>query len=75
MPRNLNRRVEIVFPVEDPKLVRRIKDDILEVYLSDNVNAYRMQPDGSYRRASRGETVGGIDSHQRCMNPKASAQW
>jgi polyphosphate kinase len=75
MPRNLNRRVEIVFPVEDPKLVRRIKDDILEVYLSDNVNAYRMQPDGSYRRASRSETAGGIDSHQRSMNPRATAQW
>jgi|SRR5579871_1983663 len=75
MPRNLNRRVEIVFPVEDPKLVRRIKDDILEVYLSDNVNAYRMQPDGSYRRASRSETVGGIDSHQRSMNPRAGSQW
>ncbi len=75
MPRNLNRRVEIVFPVEDPKLVRRIKDDILEVYLADNVNAYRMQPDGSYLRPSRSETVGGIDSHQRCMNPRATAQW
>ncbi len=67
MPRNLNRRVEIVFPVEDPKLVRRLKDEILEVYLADNVNAYRMQPDGSYLRASRGETAGGIDSHSRCM--------
>jgi polyphosphate kinase len=67
MPRNLNRRVEIVFPVEDPRLVHRVKDEILEVYLADNVNAYRMQPDGSYLRASRSETAGGIDSHARCM--------
>ncbi len=67
MPRNLNRRVEIVFPVEDPRLVRRIKDEILEVYLTDNVNAYQMQPDGSYLRASRSETAGGVDSHSRCM--------
>ena len=75
MPRNLNRRVEIVVPVEDPKLVRRIKDDILEVYLADNVNAYRMQPDGGYLRPPRSETIGGIDSHSRCMNPKPGAQW
>lgn len=67
MPRNLNRRVEIVFPVEDPKLVRRIKDEILEVYLADNVNAYQMEKDGAYLRASRSETAGGIDSHSRCM--------
>ena len=47
--------------------MQRIKDEILEVYLADNVNAYRMQPDGSYMRAPRSETIGGIDSHQRFM--------
>ncbi len=67
MPRNLDRRVEVVFPVESPKLVRRIRDEILEVYLSDNVNAHQMQTAGSYLRSSRSETQGGIDSHQRCM--------
>jgi polyphosphate kinase len=72
MPRNLNRRVEVVFPVESPKLVRRIRDEILEVYLSDNVNAHQMQTAGSYLRSSRSETQGGIDSHQRCMLPPDS---
>ena len=67
MARNLNHRVEMMFPVEDPKLVRRIKDEILEVYLADNVNAYQMEKDGAYLRASRSETAGGIDSHSRCM--------
>ena len=67
MPRNLNRRVEVVFPVESPKLVRRIRDEILEVYLNDTVNAHQMQTDGTYTRASRSETQGGVDSHQRCM--------
>ncbi|HEY4365510.1 MAG TPA: polyphosphate kinase 1 [Bryobacteraceae bacterium] len=67
MPRNLNRRVEVVFPVESPKLVRRIRDEILEVYLNDTVNAHIMQTDGTYTRPPRGETQGGVDSHQRCM--------
>jgi polyphosphate kinase len=55
MPRNLNRRVELLFPVEDPLLRRRIRDEILETYLLDNVKARRMQSDGTYKRAVRGE--------------------
>ena len=50
MPRNLNDRVEVVFPVDDPDIVRHIRDDILETYLSDNVKARLMQPDGTYIR-------------------------
>ncbi len=65
MPRNLNRRVEILFPVEDPAVVRRIREEILDVYLADTVNAYHMQSDGVYSRAPRAETVGGVDAQQR----------
>ena len=50
MPRNLNDRVEVVFPVDDPDIVRHIRDDILETYLSDNVKARLMQSDGTYIR-------------------------
>ncbi|RIK19831.1 MAG: hypothetical protein DCC52_14920 [Chloroflexi bacterium] len=50
--RNLDRRVEILFPVEDPRLVRHIHEDILQVYLADNVKAREMQADGSYVRLS-----------------------
>ena len=53
MPRNLNRRVEILFPVEEPKLVRFLRDEILELYLSDNVKARIMQSDGLYIRRER----------------------
>lgn len=67
MPRNLNRRVEVLFPVKEPKLISRLRDEILEVYLADSVNAYTLEADGSYLRPPRSETVGGIDSHQRCM--------
>ena len=36
MPRNLNRRVEVIFPVEDSRMIRHIRDNILETYLLDN---------------------------------------
>jgi polyphosphate kinase len=77
MLRNLNHRIEIVFPVESPSLVQRIRDEILEVYLADDVNAYQATSDGSYQRAPRSETTGGIDSHQRFMTRRGSSrpQW
>lgn len=59
MPRNLIRRVEVAFPIEDPKLVRRLKDDILETYLADRTRARIMRSDGSYTRT---EEAGGLDS-------------
>jgi len=50
MPRNLNQRVEVLFPVEDVKQVRFLRDEILAVYLADNIKARLMMPDGSYKR-------------------------
>jgi polyphosphate kinase len=50
MTRNLARRVEVLFPVSDPELVRHLRDVVLETYLRDNVRARRMRPDGSYER-------------------------
>ena len=50
MPRNFRRRVEIMFPIEDPQLQRRLFDGILGVVLADNVKARELQPDGTYRR-------------------------
>ncbi|RHO32091.1 RNA degradosome polyphosphate kinase [Roseburia sp. AM16-25] len=52
MPRNLDRRVEIVFPVEDDVIKDRIKH-ILDVLLRDNLKAYAMLPDGTYAKMSR----------------------
>jgi polyphosphate kinase len=49
MYRNLNRRVEVVSPIEDPKLRAYLKDEVLQAYLRDNVNARELQPDGSYQ--------------------------
>lgn len=52
MPRNLDRRVEIVFPEEDDVIKDRIKH-ILDVLLRDNLKAYAMLSDGTYAKMSR----------------------
>jgi polyphosphate kinase len=50
MPRNLNRRVEQLFPVEDPDLRESLYEHILCTHLKDNMQARRLLPDGSYER-------------------------
>jgi len=50
MPRNFIRRVEVMFPVEEPKLKARIVDEILPTVLGDNVKARAQQADGAYQR-------------------------
>ena len=70
MPRNLDRRVEIIFPLEDAALVRRIRDEILNLYLTDNVNAWELREDGIYTRAAREESQGGVDSQLLCMTAR-----
>jgi polyphosphate kinase len=51
MPRNFVRRVEIMFPIEEPALRDRLVDEILTTMLSDTAKAWRLLPDGSYERA------------------------
>jgi polyphosphate kinase len=48
MPRNFLRRIETMFPVEDPALRQRLLDEALGMSLKDNVKARRLQRDGSY---------------------------
>jgi polyphosphate kinase len=50
MPRNINRRVEVLFPVQDPRLIHYLTQDVLNTYLTDNVKSRLMRPDGSYER-------------------------
>jgi polyphosphate kinase len=50
MPRNFQRRVEVMFPVEDPALRARVLEEILGLGLRDNVKARRLLPDGRYTR-------------------------
>ncbi|PWH12775.1 MAG: polyphosphate kinase 1 [Anaerolineae bacterium] len=50
MPRNLDHRVEVVFPLEKPGHVHYMKTQVLDVYLKDNLRARIMKPDGTYVR-------------------------
>ncbi len=52
MPRNLDRRVEITFPVEDEALQKKVRH-ILDVQLADNIKAHIMQPDGNYEKIDK----------------------
>ena len=71
MSRNLDRRVEIMFPVEDAKLKKEVKH-ILDVQLADNVKAQLMQPDGSYVRVSELlKRENGAHSDKDCMRIEA----
>jgi polyphosphate kinase len=52
MPRNLYERCEVVFPIVDAAASKRLREDILEVFLKDTAKTRMMQPDGSYARAT-----------------------
>ncbi len=53
MPRNLVERCEVMFPVAQADLHKRLRDEILGAYLADNTKARLLQPDGEYVRAPR----------------------
>ncbi|MGB7876080.1 MAG: polyphosphate kinase 1, partial [Anaerolineales bacterium] len=61
MPRNLNHRVEVVFPVENKKHIRYLRDHVLESYLKDNLSARIMQSDGTYKRLHPSGKEKGLD--------------
>jgi polyphosphate kinase len=50
MPRNFFRRIEIVFPIEDGVLRERVKTELLDIPLADNLKARLLRSDGSYYR-------------------------
>jgi polyphosphate kinase len=50
MPRNIDRRVEVLFPVQDKLMIKHIYDNVLSYYYKDNTKARKLLPDGSYIR-------------------------
>jgi polyphosphate kinase len=48
MPRNIDRRVEVLFPIENEKMRQYIVDEILNIYLQDTEKAYMLKGDGTY---------------------------
>jgi polyphosphate kinase len=67
MPRNLDRRVEVLFPVEDPRWREAVITDVLGVGLRDNVQSRRMRPDGTYERRTPRERETVINSQEWLM--------
>jgi len=65
MSRNLHHRVELLFPVENKRIMARLRDDILARYLADNRNARHMLPDGSYKWDKSGEPA--VDSQAQFL--------
>jgi polyphosphate kinase len=74
MDRNLIRRVEVVFPVEQPDLKARLIDEILAISLLDNVKARELQPDGTYRRVKPAEGQPLVRSQQRFLDLAAESE-
>ena len=65
MPRNFFRRIEVMFPVEDPRLKARLIEELLPVVLNDNVKARQLQADGTYTRVTRadGQEAASVSGH------------
>jgi len=74
MDRNLIRRVEVVFPIEQADLKARVIDEILAVSLADNAKARELLPDGSYRRLVPAEGKPALRSQQRFLELAAEAE-
>jgi polyphosphate kinase len=74
MPRNLDHRVEVLFPVRDERLRRSIVDDILAVHLRDAVNARALQADGSWKLVEPVGTLAdeALDSQQWMLDHAGS---
>jgi polyphosphate kinase len=72
MDRNLSRRVEVVFPVEQADLKQRVID-ALKLTLADNVKARELLPDGTYRRVKPAEGAPALRSQVRFLELAAEA--
>jgi polyphosphate kinase len=74
MPRNLDRRVEILFPVSDPAISAGLRDLIIPVHLHDNVKSRQLLPDGTYRRVARGAGENTVNAQEWCVTHRGAWQ-
>jgi len=68
MPRNLDRRVEVLSPVHDREAQKYIKDEFLAAYLKDNTKARELHSDGTYRKIESAPGTPLFDSQQSFQN-------
>ena len=72
MERNLDRRVEVLFPILDPIIAQTMRDEILGTYQADNAKARYLRPDGTYAWLSAGDAPV-VDSQQRLLDNRTSS--
>lgn len=72
MSRNIDRRVEVLFPIQRSSMIRLVRDKLLSVYLHDNVKARLMQPDGSYIRAPREKGERNVNSQMVLLDRRTA---
>ncbi len=68
MTRNLDHRVEVMFPIENVEHIRYVRDKMLDIYLKDNTRARVMQEDGMYMRLKPSNENKAMDVQEFFMN-------
>jgi polyphosphate kinase len=74
MPRNLDHRVEVLFPLADSKLIARVHEDVLVRYLADTVKGRRMLPDGGYVRRKPADGKRALNSQESLIAKRRSGE-
>lgn len=71
MTRNIDRRVEVLFPLREQRLVRQIRDEVLKTYLADTVKARLLTPEGTYERLKLKKDQPAVNAQALLLNHRA----
>jgi len=75
MPRNLDRRIETLIPVEDPTVHGQVLDQVMVANLIDTANSWLLDSEGGYQRVSSSESSKAFSAHHYFMkNPSLSGR-